>query len=217
MRLDLAPHLPRSQISAQSDAWGSRNKGGPSKAPSDGARHTSIHCICGDACKSIVEMVCQVLDYLILEANKLRNAIPKVRGSTPTGEHPAPNSDGLVDEDNLYTSPPPAQPKWVSGIRQLPNSDNEEQEEIIANSSSTLTSTPVSSTQLPSTQFDAPPALTHPRSPQENPSHASQTPSSPLTNISTEDQPPPPKRSCARKPMEVERRPLSTHARGNKN
>lgn len=163
------------------------------------------------------EMVCQVLDYLILEANKLRNAIPKVRVSTPTREHPAPNSDGLVDEDDLYTSPPPAQPKRVSGIRQLPNSDNEEQEEIIANSSSTLTSTPVSSTQLPSTQFDAPPALTHPRSPQENPSHASQTPSSPLTNISTEDQPPPPKRSRARKPMEVERRPLSTRARGNKN
>ena len=54
MRLDLAPHLPRSKISAQSDTWGSRNKGRPSKAPSDGACHTSIHCICNDACKSIV-------------------------------------------------------------------------------------------------------------------------------------------------------------------
>ena len=54
MPLDLAPHLPRSEISAQSDTWGSRNKGRPSKAPSDGAHHTSIHCICGNACKSIV-------------------------------------------------------------------------------------------------------------------------------------------------------------------
>ena len=64
MRLDLAPHLPRSEISAQSNAWGSRNKGGPSKAPSDGACHTSIHCICGDACKSIVVVLIAFKFYL---------------------------------------------------------------------------------------------------------------------------------------------------------
>ena len=54
--VDLAPHLPRSKISAQSDTWGSRNKGRPSKAPSDGACHTSINHICGDARKSFVVM-----------------------------------------------------------------------------------------------------------------------------------------------------------------
>ena len=54
MWLDWAPHLPRSEISTQSDTWGSRNEGRPSKAPSDGGCHTSIHCICGNACKSIV-------------------------------------------------------------------------------------------------------------------------------------------------------------------
>ena len=64
MQLDLAPHLPRSEISSQSDTWGSRNKGGPSKAPSDGACHTLIHCICGHACKSVVVVLIAFKFYL---------------------------------------------------------------------------------------------------------------------------------------------------------
>jgi len=154
--------------------------------------------------------------YIILEANKLRNAFPKVCISTPTHEHPIPISDGpIVDGEDLYASPLPTQLRLVSGIRQLPNSDDEE-EPIIANSSSTLASTPITSTQLPGIP---PPNVTHPRFPQENWSHASQIPLSPLTNISTEDQPPPgpPKCSHTRKLMQMEPQPLLTHARGNKN
>ena len=100
--------------------------------------------------------------YIILEANTLQNAFPKVCISTPTCEHPIPISDGpIVDGEDLYASPLPTQPRLVSGIRQLPNSEDEE-EPIIANSSSTLASTPIMSTQLPGVP---PPNVTHPRFP----------------------------------------------------
>jgi len=103
--------------------------------------------------------------YIILEANKLWNAFPKVHISTLTCKHPIPISDGpIIDREDLYASPLPTQPRLVSRIRQLPNSDDEE-ELIIANSSSTLASTPITSTQLPGIP---PPNVTHPRFPQEN-------------------------------------------------
>ncbi|KIJ97624.1 hypothetical protein K443DRAFT_9761 [Laccaria amethystina LaAM-08-1] len=130
--------------------------------------------------------------FLQLEAHKVngRNeCFSKAHISTPTHGNP-PSSDGpLIDREDLYTSPLPTQPRLVSSIHQLPNSDNEE-EANIPNSSSTLTSMPILSTQLPAVHLKAPPDVIHPRSLQQNRLHASQIPSSPLTNILAEDEPP---------------------------
>jgi hypothetical protein len=105
------------------------------------------------------------LVYITLKANKLQNAFPKAHISTPTHGNP-PSSDGLlIDGEDLYTSPLPTQPRLVSSIHQLPNSDDEE-EANIPNSSSTLTSTPILSTQLPAVHLKAPLDVIHPRSPQ---------------------------------------------------